>query len=158
MGLIKRNNTMNKISLLVVEDHKLYSTALEDLITKDENLQVIDIVPTAEEALEILDNSKVDLVLVDVGLPRIDGISLVKMICDKNATIPCLMISGHLSHNYVQKSVDAGARGYLLKENYSDILEGIWCVINGGRYFSKRLGQIDSISPQSEQLLSADGL
>ena len=75
--------------------------------------------------------------LVDVGLPRIDGISLVKMICDKNATIPCLMISGHLSLDYVQKSVEAGARGYLLKDDPSVILDGIWYVINGGDISAK---------------------
>ena len=141
---------MSKISLLVVEDHEVYSSVLRDLLNKDDNLQIVRVVPTAEEALGLLDNFRVDLVLIDIGLPRIDGITLAQLIRDKNATIPCLMISGYLSQDYLQKSIKAGARGYLLKDNYSDILEGIWNVINGGTYFSKELGQVYLDSPQSE--------
>lgn len=130
---------MSKISLLVIEDHEGYSSVLLDLLSKDENIQIASAVRTAEDGLEKLGEIDVDLVLVDLGLPKMDGITFVELAHDQYPNLPCVMISAHLSSESAQRSLQAGARGYLLKDNYSSILEGIWCVINGGTYLSKAL-------------------
>lgn len=134
---------MNKISLLVIEDHEVYSMVLLNLLSKDETLQIVAAVPTAEEALEKLGQVKVDLVLVDIGLPRIDGISFVNIIHEQYPDLTCVMLSGYLSAGHVQRSLEAGARGYLLKDDYSGILKGIRRVIDGDIYVSKELGELD---------------
>lgn len=132
---------MNKISLLIVEDHEGYSNVLQDLLIKDENIQLVEVVRTAEDGLEKLGKLDVDLVLVDLGLPKMDGITFVELVHDQYPNLLCLMVSAHLSPESAQRSLQAGARGYVLKDNYSGILEGIWCVINGGTYLSKELGK-----------------
>ena len=134
---------MNKISLLVVEDHERYLEALLDLLSRDQELQVGGVARTAEEGLEKLGEDTADLVLVDIGLPRMDGITFVKHIHTQYPDLLCVMLSGYLSPVYIKKSLQAGARGYLLKDNHAGILEGIHRVIKGELYVSKEVGEID---------------
>lgn len=140
---------MNKISLLVVEDHEKYRNALLDLLSRDDEFQIAGVARTAEEGFEKLGESSVDLVLVDIGLPRMDGISFVKRIHNQYPDLVCVMISGYVSPVYIKKSLQAGARGYLLKDNYTDIVEGIKSVVRGEIYVSKELDEVDSSLLQS---------
>jgi DNA-binding NarL/FixJ family response regulator len=81
----------------------------------------------------------VDLALVDVVLPRTSGIDLVSMIQQKYPGLPCLMISGRSAGQYVRRSMEAGARGYVLKDDFQDVMKGIRRVLKGGTYLSKQL-------------------
>lgn len=133
---------MSNYSLLLVEDHEAFANALLSILNKDENLRIVAVANTAEQALEKLAESRVDLVLVDVSLPRINGINLVSEIREKYPDLPCVMLSGHLSPEYVRRALDAGARGYMIKDNPAGILEGIRRVFSGGIYVSKELGEV----------------
>lgn len=133
---------MIKSSILLVEDHEAFANALLSIVNKEESLNVVAVVGTAEEALEKLGELNIDLVLVDVSLPRVNGINLVAAIREKYPSLPCMMLSGHLSPEYVRRALDAGARGYMIKDNPAGILEGIQRVFNGGIYVSKELGEV----------------
>lgn len=135
---------MSKSSILLVEDHEAFANALLSILNKEENLVVAAVAESAEHALETLARSKIDLVLVDVSLPRINGINLVAAICEKYPELPCVMLSGHLSPEYVRRALDAGARGYMIKDNPAGILAGIQHVFNGGIYVSKELEDLTS--------------
>jgi DNA-binding NarL/FixJ family response regulator len=78
-------------------------------------------------------------VLIDVSLPGMSGIRLLKSVHDMRPGLPCLMVSGHLASHYVQQSMAAGARGYILKEDIPGILEGIQSVLEGGTFISRAL-------------------
>ena len=134
---------MSKIFLLIVEDHEIFSDALIDLLGKDDKLQIAGVARSAEECLKKLEGINVDLVLIDVSLPSIDGISLVKLIHDRFPNLLCLMISAYLSPEYVRDSLQAGALGYLIKDDPAAILEGIWSVVSGKKYISKEFDDID---------------
>lgn len=133
---------MSKSSILLVEDHPTFANALLSILNKVDDLNVVAVVQTAEKALEKLGEIEVDLVLVDVSLPRVSGISLVESIRDKYPGLPCVMLSGHLSAEFVRRALDAGARGYLIKDNPEGILAGIRHVFGGGIYISKELGEV----------------
>jgi len=128
-----------KASILVVEDHNLLTTALLRVLRVRGGYDVPVAVQTAEQALQRLPGLKVDLILVDVSLPQMSGIDLVELLHIQYPSIPCLMLSGHNASQYVERSVQAGARGYILKEDVSGILEGIDRVLKGGMYFSHQL-------------------
>src|SRR5574341_1042202 len=127
---------MNKSSILLVEDHEAFANALLNILNKEENLNIVAVVGTAEDALEKLAELKIDLVLVDVSLPRVNGINLVSAIHKIYPDLPCVMLSGHLSAEYVRRALEAGARGYMIKDNPAGILAGIQRVFNGGIYVS----------------------
>ncbi len=126
-------------SILVVEDHNMLAAALLRVLQNRGGYTVLAAVPSAEMALQKLPDIEVDLVLVDISLPRMSGIDLVGLIRIQYPTLPCLMLSGHNAAQYVDRSVEAGARGYILKEDITGILEGIEKVLHGGTYFSKQL-------------------
>jgi len=77
--------------------------------------------------------------LVDVSLPRMNGIELVTELCQKYPQMACLMISGHVSGNYVRRSLEAGARGYVVKDSVSGIVDAIHRVLGGEIYVSKEI-------------------
>lgn len=126
-------------SILVIEDHAAFGKALVRLLSEKANLDVLDVIPSGEEALERLPGLDVDLLLIDVSLPKMNGIRLVSMIREEYPGIRCLMLSGHLTPFYVKRSLEAGARGYILKDDIPGLLEGVERVLNGEIYISKAL-------------------
>jgi two-component system response regulator DesR len=125
--------------ILLVEDHKVMAEALTHALQKKGSFEVSDVAETAEEALVCLSERQVDLALVDVVLPHTSGIELVSMIHEKYPTLPCLMISGRNASHYVERSLAAGARGYVLKDDIRDVIKGIRRVLNGDIYLSKQI-------------------
>jgi DNA-binding NarL/FixJ family response regulator len=126
-------------SILVIEDHVVFGKALVRLLTEKANVEVVDVVRSAEEALEKLPNLNVDLALIDVSLPTINGIQLVSKIHELFPGLHCLMLSGHLTPFYVKRSLEAGARGYVLKDDIPGVLEGVQRVLEGEIYVSSAL-------------------
>ncbi|RPI87832.1 MAG: DNA-binding response regulator [Chloroflexi bacterium] len=126
-------------SIFLVEDHPIFAQSLQRMLREKGNLDVIGIAGSAEEALEKLSNIEVDLVLVDVSLPRRSGISLVVVLHERYPDLICIMLSGHLSPHYARRSLEAGARGYVVKDHVEGILEGIRHVLQGEIYVSKEL-------------------
>jgi DNA-binding NarL/FixJ family response regulator len=124
-------------SILLVEDHAIFAKALLRVLRERGRLEVVDVAESAEEALEKLADLDVDLVLVDVSLPRRSGISLVLVLHEKYPELPCVMLSGHLSAHYARSSLAAGARGYLVKDHAEEILEGIQHVLQGEIFVSE---------------------
>jgi DNA-binding NarL/FixJ family response regulator len=131
--------SLNMSSILVIEDHAAFGKALVRLLSEKADLNVVDVIRSGEEALEKLPDMDVDLLLIDVSLPRMNGISLVGMIHEKFPDLRCLMLSGHLTPFYVKRSLEAGARGYVLKDDIPGVLEGVERVLNGEIYVSKAL-------------------
>jgi DNA-binding NarL/FixJ family response regulator len=126
-------------TIVVIEDHAAFGKALTRLLSERANLEVLELIPSGEEALEKLPNLNVDLLLIDVSLPKMNGIRLVSMIRERFPGLRCLMLSGHLTPFYVKRSLEAGARGYVLKDDIPGVLEGVERVLNGEIYVSKAL-------------------
>jgi len=126
-------------SILLVEDHKMLAEALANILRWKGQFEVVEIVGTAAEALERLPELQVDLVLVDIFLPRGNGIDLVEKINEEYPLLPCLMLSAHTADRYVRRSLEAGARGYVVKDDIEDVIEGIRHVLDGGIYLSKQV-------------------
>lgn len=126
-------------SIMVIEDHIVFGKALVRLLTEKANVDVVSVVRSGEEALEKLSSMNVDLVLVDVSLPTMNGIQLVSKIRELFPEMLCLMLSGHLTPFYVQRAMEAGARGYVLKDDIPGVLEGVERVLGGEIYISEAL-------------------
>jgi DNA-binding NarL/FixJ family response regulator len=126
-------------SIFLVEDHAIFAQSIRRLLHEKGHLDVVAVAGSAEEALEIIPELTVDLVLVDVSLPKISGISLVLLLHERYPELPCVMLSGHMSPHYVRSSLEAGARGYLIKDHAAGILTGIQRVLEGEIYVSEEL-------------------
>lgn len=129
-------DAMSKYSILIVEDHKVYSQALRRLLNTNQELNILAVMETAEQTLEQIADLRVDLVLVDISLPKMSGLDLVEKLHSLYPTQPVAILSGHLTADYVRRAMDAGARGYLVKDDPGGILEGIRRILNGESYIS----------------------
>jgi DNA-binding NarL/FixJ family response regulator len=135
---------MSAASILLVEDHAGFAKALLQMLSQNPNLQVVSVADSAESALEYLRQSKVDLVLIDYSLPDMSGINLVQLLQQEYPDLPCAMLSGHLSTQYARRALEAGARGYLIKDNPLGILSGVPRILKGEIYVSEELRNLGS--------------
>jgi DNA-binding NarL/FixJ family response regulator len=137
MSQMKSNTTPQSgtIDVLLVEDHGMMRDALVEFLAGFPNVRVAGAVATGDEALAHVSGQQPDLVLADVSLPGMSGIDLVEEIGKRWPDLPCLMLSGHHASSYVQRSREAGARGYLLKGNPDELEAAIDAVAKGGTYF-----------------------
>ena len=130
---------MNTSSILLVEDHAGFAKALHHMLSQNPALQVVAVAESAEAALQYLRGSSVDLVLVDYSLPDMSGATLLEALHQEHPDLPCAMISGHLSIQHARRALEAGARGYMIKDDPAGILTGIESILKGEIFVSEEL-------------------
>jgi DNA-binding NarL/FixJ family response regulator len=133
---------MNPYSIFLVEDHAGFATALNNMLSQNQNLKIVAVAETAEEAFEQLRDVKVDLVLIDFSLPDMTGLNLLERLHQEQPDLKCAILSGHLLPQHARRALDVGARGYLIKDNPLEILEGIQSILRGEYYVSSELRNI----------------
>jgi DNA-binding NarL/FixJ family response regulator len=130
---------MSTYSIFLVEDHAGFAGALRNMLAQNASLQIVAVAQSAEAALHYLSSARADLVLVDYSLPDMDGISLLQTLQQEYPGLPCAVLSGHLSVQHARRALEAGARGYLIKDNPTGILSGIQHILKGEIYLSEEL-------------------
>jgi DNA-binding NarL/FixJ family response regulator len=130
---------MSASSILLVEDHAGFARALLNMLGQNPSLNILAVAESAEAALQYLKGSSVDLVLVDYSLPDMNGINLLERLRADHPDLPCAILSGHLSLQHARRALEAGARGYLIKDNPGGILTGIQRILKGEIYLSEEL-------------------
>ena len=127
---------MDKKSILIVEDHALTSFALKTSLSCVDFIDEIIDVNCAESAFDILENKKIDLILLDLGLPEIDGVQALGKIRNNDKEIKVVILTSHCDKEEVQKCLELGINAYCTKEIKPDKLcDVIKDVLNGSMYF-----------------------
>lgn len=135
---------MSSYSILLVEDHAGFAKALLNMLSQNPNLQIVAVAESAEAAIQYLRESNVDLVLVDYSLPDMSGVALLEALLEEHPSLHCAMISGHLSLQHARRALEAGARGYMIKDNPLGILAGLPRILKGEIYVSEELRNLSS--------------
>lgn len=141
------NNNASK-HIFLVEDHPIMREMLISFLEVTQGFEVCGSAESAEEAIESLKEAKPDLVLVDVSLPEMSGIDLVRHIRSTYPELPCLMLSGHGESSYVKRALQAGARGYVLKDDSVELPTAILTVLGGDVYLSKSIRSASNLRRQ----------
>lgn len=128
-----------KRSLYMVDDHPLVREALVLLIEGEPDLELCGMAETATEALAAIPEVNPDLVLVDLSLPGMNGIELIQRLLALNPLQRTVILSGHTEPAHVEKSLAAGARGYILKGEPLTIMKGIRHALGGEVYVSRSI-------------------
>ncbi len=130
------------IRLLIVDDHALMREGLKQLFEGEVDIEVNAEAANGEEALTILQNETVDLVLLDITIPGIHGVELIKKIRELANSPPILVLSMHNEPQIAKRKLKAGALGYITKDSSpKDLLEAIRKVASGGRYIAADIAE-----------------
>lgn len=123
--------------IIIVDDHPLIRKGLALTIDADPNLSVIYQASEAKEVIGILNEKKPDLIIVDISLPGMNGLELIKHIKAIYPDIKILVVSRHDESLYAERAIRAGSQGYVMKLEAGEvILKAIRTVLNGGIYVS----------------------
>ncbi|MCM3736651.1 response regulator transcription factor [Bacillus cytotoxicus] len=129
-----------KIKLLLVEDHHIVRRGLVFFLKTKEEFDIIGEVGDGEEALQFIKTERPDVVLMDVSMPKMDGIEATKCIKEYDASIKVLMLSSLSEQDYVLPALEAGADGYQLKEVQPDqLVASIIAVYQGNANFHPKV-------------------
>jgi DNA-binding NarL/FixJ family response regulator len=117
---------MNKTTVIVVDDHPLLRGGIINLLEKEDDFEVIGQAGDGEEAIRIVDEKPPDVVIMDIGMPGVDGIDATRQIKANHPEVCVLALTVHDSEEYIAAILDAGAAGYLLKTTYGkELVEAI---------------------------------
>ncbi len=105
------------IRVLIADDHELIRDGLSKLIEKQENIRLVGKASTAEEAMTVLRNREVDVLVLDISLPDKDGIEVLKDIKAEKIKTRVLMLSMYSEERYAYRALKNGAAGYLTKDH-----------------------------------------
>ncbi|MEG2101113.1 response regulator [Flavobacterium sp. FlaQc-28] len=133
----------NIIRVVLADDHVFVRDGIKSLLENEANIEVVGEAIDGTDALDVVAESKPDLLIVDIRMPNLTGIEVVEKLRSENNNVKIIMLSMHESEEYVLKSIKAGADGYLLKgSSKEEFLKALHTVAAGGKYFS---GDISSI-------------
>ncbi|WP_343694840.1 response regulator transcription factor [Flavobacterium sp.] len=131
------------IRVVLTDDHVFVRDGIKSLLENEANIEVVGEAIDGADALEVVAETKPDLLIADIRMPNMTGIELVEKLRSENNPVKIIMLSMHESEEYVLKSIKAGADGYLLKgSSKEEFLKALHSVSAGGKYFS---GDISSI-------------
>ena len=131
---------MNKIRIIIADDHQLFRNGLKILLNSFPEFEVAGEASNGREFLELLKSVQADIALMDINMPEMDGIEATRKGIRINPGLSVIALSMYGEEEYYYKMVDAGARGFLLKDSdISEVKEAILTVVKGGSYFSQEL-------------------
>lgn len=134
---------LKKYNLLIVEDHELTRFGLKTTFSDVDFIQHIYEATSAEDAFMIVKNNPVDIVIMDLGLPEVDGITAIKSIKELNSEMKFVVLTSHKDKNDVLNSLKAGANAYCSKEiKLPRLIEVLASVLEGASWFDPAISDI----------------
>lgn len=133
----------NQIKIALVDDHLLVRNGIKSLLEEEQDMLVIAEGSNGLEAIEIVENHKPDILIIDVRMPEMNGIEAVGKLQNISSNTKAIVLSMHDSEQYILESIKAGASGYLLKDtDKNEFIKAIHTVFNGGKYFSGDISNV----------------
>ncbi|MBL9176613.1 MAG: response regulator transcription factor [Verrucomicrobiaceae bacterium] len=132
--------TTTRCKVLLVEDHPMFRDHLAQLINRDLGMSVCGETDNIRDALRLVQDTQPDIAIVDITLKGSSGLELLKDIKAQGFPVNVLVLSMHDEELYAERSLRAGAKGYITKNEAStEVLKAIRCVMQGEVYASKQM-------------------
>ncbi|MEZ0129666.1 response regulator [Flavobacterium sp. LBUM151] len=129
---------MNKTKILIADDHTMFLQGLISLLEQEKKLEIVGKAINGIEALNIIKKGNVDLVILDISMPEMDGIELSKILKKEFPHVKILVVSTHSNVSIISRLIRIGVNGYLLKNaEKTELLQAIDSISNGENYFSE---------------------
>jgi DNA-binding NarL/FixJ family response regulator len=131
---------MDRYKIIIVDDHQLFRNGLKFILNEIKNVQGVGEASNGQEFLDILEYGIPDLVLMDINMPVMNGVTAAKIALEKYPQLNILVLSMYGETEYYNTMIDIGVKGFILKDvDNKELEDSINKVISGGTYFSQEL-------------------
>ena len=124
--------------ILLVEDFKPYRSLISRLLSEDHNLDLVGEAEDGLEAVEKVQQLKPDIILMDIGLPKLNGLAASRRILDLLPSTKIIFLTQQMDADVVKEALNLGAMGYILKEDVKTDLQAAIAVVLAGKRFVSR--------------------
>lgn len=143
----------NPIRVIIADDHLMVREGLKQLLEIDGDIKVIGEADNGLQLLSLLEECRPDVVLLDINMPKMNGLQTLEALRQKNDTTKVLMLTIHNEVDYLLRAVEIGVNGYVLKDSESSVLKKAISVVNEGETYIE-----PALTPLlKERLEKADG-
>ncbi|MBI9060075.1 MAG: response regulator transcription factor [Labilibaculum sp.] len=134
---------MNKINVVLVDDHKLFRDGLKSLLHNTKDINVVGEFGNANDLIEQMSQLAAQIIITDISMPGMNGIELTQYLAKEHPCMKTIILSMHNNKEFILSAMDAGAKAYLPKDIAGDELsEAIHEVSEGHEYFNQVISNI----------------
>jgi two-component system response regulator NreC len=142
---------MNKIKVMLVDDHQIILDGIKSLLENTPDIQVVATANDGNEALNTLKLLTVDVILMDIDMPGLNGVDATRQINTMFNDVKVIMLTMHSEGAMIKSLIEIGAHGYILKNSTKEeLLEAIYKVARGEKYFSPEV-TMSLLNPEKEK-------
>lgn len=144
------------IRLIIADDHKMFREGLKLILSEAPDIVVADEASSGHEALEKIYKNEYDILLLDISMPGLSGLDVLKELKTNRAKLSILILSMYPEEQYALRAIKYGASGYITKSSAPDeLIQAIRKISKGGTYISSEIAErlLFSIKDDSEKLL-----
>ena len=136
---------MSKFKIVLADDHEIFREGLRSLVDKDQALEIVGEAQDGEELLTQLKKVKCDVVVTDLSMPNMDGMSAIKTIRRRYPKIKILILTMLKDHEHFKHAMANGASGYLLKDDaFDEFSMAIKLIMKGKRYVARSVASLQT--------------
>jgi len=147
----KKSGEKKIIKILIVDDHAIVRRGLAQLINHEADLEVCGDAENAGQALDVINNSDINFVILDISLEGMSGLQLCERLKQEHCRLPVLVLSMHNDLYYAKRAFQAGVNGYIVKNDAAEnIITAIRRILAGKIYISEKMVAEMMLSGASE--------
>lgn len=134
---------MKKVRVLLADDHQLIRSGIRLMLEREPDMGVVGEASDGREAVALAKSLRPDVVIMDIGMPNLNGIEAAGQMAKENPELAIMILSMHPDETYVLRALKAGARGYLLKDSAeADLIKAVHVVAGGKSFFSPAVSKV----------------
>lgn len=131
---------MSMVNVIIADDHLMVREGIKKILEFDGDIKIIGEADDGLQCLDLIERLHPDIVLLDINMPKMNGLEMLKLLRDEKKKDKVLILTIHNEIEYLMKAVEIGVNGYVLKDSDSSVLrKAIFAVINGESYIEPSL-------------------
>lgn len=131
------------IRVVIADDHRLVRQGIHALLSNAESIDVIGEAEDGEEAISLVKQLQPDVLVIDVSMPRLNGLEAARRLANNGVKIPIVILSMYGEADLVRRAFESGVRGYVLKQSTAaELVEAVRAAVQGDRFLSSALEEL----------------